>query len=78
MKTYCPTCENELIHVENSLLWSEYYYCQNCDDILVPKLYELKNTGIKNRLKGMKRLAKIRNIKNNLKIRELEELGYEF
>jgi len=77
MKTYCPRCENELINIDNSILWSEYYYCENCDNIFVPKLIVISSTAIENRIKDMKRAAKIRKIKNNLKLDELIELGYK-
>lgn len=53
MKDYCPKCENySLVHNGNSILFSENYYCLECDKIFV------KDWNKNNMVMGLKELSK--------------------
>ena len=78
---YCPRCECELTFVNQSLLYSEFYFCEKCDKIFELTVREVKDKELVNlynseRGKAMKRLAKI--VKGRLKVTEkdLITLGY--
>jgi hypothetical protein len=78
---YCPSCECEMTFVNQSLLYSEFYFCEKCDKIYELTVREVKDKELVNlynseRGKAMKRLAKI--VKGRLKVTEkdLITLGY--
>jgi hypothetical protein len=67
----CRNCKNDLIEVGDSLLYGEYYFCDNCEKIFVLKLHEKKDKDIdevlcEGRAEEMKEYAKFTKWKDNL------------
>lgn len=78
---YCPNCECEMTFVNQSLLYSEFYYCEKCDKIFELTVREITDKELvnlynSNRGKAMKKLAKIIKAKTKVTERDLVALGY--
>lgn len=78
---YCPNCECEMTFVNQSLLYSEFYYCEKCDKIFeltVREITDKELVNLYNSKRGgeMKKLARIVKARTKVTERDLVSLGY--
>ncbi len=78
--TYCPKCENEMVHNGDSILFSENWYCPKCDKIFVLELKELSKQWFKgqfnsDRFDDIRKFALIKEAEKKVTKEQLQELG---
>jgi len=77
---YCPE-GHSIIEVKESLLYSHYFYCKECNKIFVPTLIELNKSIIEktycsDRYNELIEHAKFLEAKSRVKLSDLKKLGY--
>jgi len=79
-EAFCPSCDNKLIYVASSLLFSECYYCESCDKFYHKRLVSISEESFKNfssqRRKELVTLARIIKAKTKVTREDLITLGY--